>query len=62
MKIICDCGEITKFVPFEYENTELDDDDGIMNRVVGKIEFFEVEHEQIGITCNKCNNTINIFT
>lgn len=59
MKLVCDCGNEMEFVP--YEDSEEDERGLLVKKDVKKFEFW-AEHDETGITCEKCKKSIWYFT
>lgn len=58
MKIVCDCGNEMKFVP--YEDSEEDERGFLVKKDLKKFGFW-AEHDEAGITCEKCKKSIWYF-
>ena len=60
MKIICDCGEITKLIDGE-NGSSYTEGEGWYKVIEGSMEFYG-GHDQVFFVCNKCGKEIWIFT
>jgi hypothetical protein len=58
MKIVCNCGNEMEFVP--YEDSEEDERGVLVKKDIKKFDFW-AEHDEAGITCEKCNKSIWYF-
>jgi hypothetical protein len=61
MKIVCECGNKVEIIEDPDSTADYYDSKHAMLETYGKIDL-HAEHDELWITCNKCNKSYHLFT